>query len=150
MTTVVYSSSYPVSPETLFEFHMDAANLTAISPPFPPVRVEAPPGRPQPGDRQVMVIGWGRVAFRWVARIERVVEGSLLQDAQESGPFRRWQHRHRVTAEPGGARLTDSVSFRLLPSPVGEFLEFWTVRPMLWGMFAFRHRRTRKLVVHHN
>ena len=60
---------------------------------------------------------------RWVARIERVVEGKLLEDTQEGGPFRSWRHQHRVSPAPGGARLTDVVAFRLLPTPIGEFIE---------------------------
>ena len=45
-----------------------------------------------------------------------------------------------------GARLTDTVSFRLLPTVVGEFVEYWTVRPALQLMFLWRHRKTRVLL----
>lgn len=72
----------------------------------------------------------------------------MMEDVQERGPFRKWRHQHRVHGEGDGARLTDVVSFRMLPTPVGEFLEYWLVRPMLIGMFAYRHRRTRALLTH--
>ena len=146
---MAYASFLPVAPEVLFEFHMDVRNLTAISPPFPRVQVAAPCGRTAPGDLQEMTIGRGPLSVRWVARIERVVEGRLLEDVQERGPFRRWRHRHSVAAAEGGSVLRDAVSFRLIPTAVGEFVEFWSVRPMLWTMFWWRHRRTRALVAHH-
>lgn len=150
MTTVRHSSLMPVTAEALFAFHMDPANLAAISPAFPPVRVEAPDRPPVPGDLQTFVLGWNRCSSRCVARVERVIPGRLLEDTQESGPFIRWRHQHRVAEVPGGARLTDVVSFRLFPSLAGEFFEFWTVRPLLKAMFWYRHRKTRRLVLRHD
>ncbi len=148
MTLVVYSSWIPASADDLFEIHMDAANLAAISPPFPPFRLLTAPKRAEAGDLQVMRLGFGRLSVEWHARVSRIVPGRLLEDVQERGPFRKWRHQHRCIAEGSGSRLTDAVSFRLLPTVVGEFVEYWTVRPLLVGMFAYRHRRTRALLPH--
>lgn len=148
MTLVVYSSFMPVPADQLFEFHMDAENLVAISPPFPPFRLLSPTKRAEVGDLQVMRVGSGVLAIDWEARIVRIVPGRLMEDRQERGPFMRWRHQHRSATAPGGSRLTDAVSFRLAPTPVGEFLEYWFARPMIVCMFAFRHRRTRRILAH--
>jgi len=149
MTIVRHSSFIPVSAEVLFAFHMDPENLATISPAFPPMRVEAPDRPPVRGDLQTFVVGWNRCSIRWVARIERVAPDRLLEDVQEAGPFLRWRHQHLFATVPEGARLTDVVSFRLFPTLAGEFLEFWTVTPLLKAMFLYRHRRTRQIVLHH-
>ncbi|MGE3075892.1 MAG: SRPBCC family protein [Dehalococcoidia bacterium] len=138
----------PATPEELFEFHMDANNLIAISPRVAPMRILSEIKRAEVGDSQVMRVGMPPFETEWHARITRIVPGGLMEDIQERGPFRKWRHQHRVSAEGEGARLTDVVSFRMLPTPVGEFLEYWFVRPVLVGMFAYRHRKTRSLLEH--
>ena len=146
MTVVRWSSRFDCGPEELFAFHMDAANLDRISPPIPPMRLVSPPDETRPGAVQEFRIGWGPLGTTWVARVTRVVDGRLLEDMQERGPFRRWRHQHRIGGTPGAATLPDVVSFRFIPTPVGEFAEWLLVRPLIVGMFAFRHGRTRRLV----
>lgn len=148
MTLAVYSSHMPVPVEDLFQFHMDATNLRAIQPPFPPFELMSEPKPAEVGDLQVMRIGWKTVGVSWHARITHVVPGRLLEDVQEVGPFRKWRHQHRCTPDGTGSRLTDAVSFSFVPTPVGGFIDYWAVRPVLLAMFAFRHRRTRKLLAH--
>ena len=146
MTKVVYRSRLEATPEELFEFHMDAENLAAISPPWPPFRVISETKRAAPGDLQVFRLGTGPVGTTWEARVTRVVRGRLLEDIQESGPFRSWRHQHQFLADGGGAILADVVEFRLLPTVVGEFLEYCLVRPPIWAMFAYRHWKTKRLL----
>lgn len=148
MTLVVKSSWFDVSVEDLFAFHMDATNLARISPPWPPFAVISSSIPPEVGDVQVFRVGPWPLAQTWQARITRIVPGRLLEDTQESGPFLRWRHQHRTVAEGRGSRLTDVVSFRLVPTPLGAFLEFYTARPLLLAMFAWRHRRTSALLPH--
>ena len=146
MTKVVYRSRLETTPEELFEFHMDAKKLAAISPPWPPFRVISETKRAEPGDLQVFRLGTGPVATTWEARVTRVVRGRLLEDIQESGPFRSWRHQHQFLADGDHAILADVVEFRLLPTVVGEFLEYCFVRPPMWAMFAYRHWKTKRLL----
>lgn len=146
MTKVVYRSRLNATPEELFEFHMDTGNLAAISPPWPPFRVMSKPKRAEPGDLQVFQLGAGPFTRVWEARVTRVVPGRLLEDIQESGPFRSWRHQHQFLPNGEGAVLADVVEFRMLPTVAGEFVEFFLVRPFILGMFAWRHRRTKKLL----
>ncbi len=149
MTHFRYRSFVPgVSAAELFTFHTRVENLARISPPFPPFSIVSAPGSAQEGDLQVFRLGWRPrwAGVTWRARITRLVAGRLLEDTQESGPFRRWRHQHRFREAPGGAILEDEIAFRLLPGPFGEFLEWLLIRPMLGAMFWWRHRRTRELI----
>lgn len=146
MTLVVKSSWFDVSVEELFSFHLDAGNLARISPPWPSFVMVSKSKPTEPGDVQVFRVGPWPFARTWQARITRVTPGLLLEDTQESGPFLSWRHQHRFVTEGTGTRLTDVVSFRLLPTSAGAFLEYYLVKPVLTAMFAWRHRRTRRLL----
>ena len=149
MTLMVRSSPMPVSAEELFAFHADVTNLPRISPPFPPFALLTPPKPTEAGDLQVMRLGWQLIGVDWHAHVTRVVPGSLIEDVQEKGPFLRWRHQHRIESGPCGSVLTDVVAFRFLPTRAGEFLEFFLLRPGIAAMFAYRHRKTRQLLMHH-
>lgn len=146
MTTVRYSSHFDATPEALFAFHMDVANLARISPPLPRFELLSEPGTTSEGDEQRFRLSLGPLGTEWVARIVKVVPGAAIEDVQAEGPFRSWRHRHAVAADGSGSQLTDTVRFRLIPTAAGAFLEFYLVRPGLWCMFAWRHRCTRQLL----
>ena len=149
MTLVVHRGTVKASAEELFELHMDARNLPKISPPFPPVKLLSEPKRSEPGDLQVIQFGRSPFASVWHARVTQVVPGRMLEDVQERGLFLKWRHQHRVRDLGNGeAELTDAVSFRVIPTVAGEFLEFWLVRPLIKAMFVLRHRKTRALLEH--
>ena len=151
MTSIRYSSELPVTAHELFEFHANVANLLEITPPFPPFRLLGEPKRAEVGDTQLLRLGWDRLGVTWTARVTRVVTDRLTEDVQEEGPFIAWRHQHQfVDTDPGRARLTDVVAFRILPTWAGEFIEYFTVRPVLLGLFRYRHRKTRALLEHHN
>ncbi len=147
MTLLRVRSFIPSPPEDLFAFHSDVRNLARISPPVPPFRLLTEPAPAREGDIQCFRLGWGRLGVTWTARISRVVEGRLIEDVQEQGPFRRWRHQHRFLPAPGGAWLEDTVAFRLLPTAAGEFLEWLLVRPALVPLFWWRHWQTRNALV---
>ncbi|MEO8540590.1 MAG: SRPBCC family protein [bacterium] len=137
--------------EALFDFHADVANLPVITPPFPPFRLLSPPKASEVGDEQLLRVGWPAFGSTWTAKVVRIIPGLLTEDIQTKGPFRRWRHQHQFRdVARGRATLTDVVSFRLLPTVVGEFVEFYTVRPLLLTMFRYRHRRTRAILANHN
>ncbi len=146
MTIVRHSSYFDCSPEALFEFHRDVNNLGRMAMPGQKFELLSEPKTTEQGDIQRLAFGSGPLRMNWVAEFRRVEPPKVLEDWQISGPFRKWRHQHKVTPEGDGARLTDTVSFRLLPTVVGEFVEYWTVRPALQLMFLWRHRKTRVLL----
>ena len=151
MTLVTYSSVFDATVEELFDFHADVTNLARISPPFPRFELLSNATESHEGDAQVFRLSVGVLGTTWHARLTRVRRPYLIEDVQEAGPFRAWRHQHRISPEGDGrARLKDVVSFRLLPTPMGEFIEYFLVRPGILGMFALRHRRTAAILREHH
>lgn len=146
MTLIQHSSHFDCTPEALFAFHLDAKNLGRLSMPGQRFRLLSEEKTTEVGDLQILELGSGPVTMEWLAEILRCEPPHVLEDIQVRGPFRKWRHQHRVTEEAGGARLTDTVSFRFLPTIAGEFVEYWTVRPLMKAMFLWRHRKTRELL----
>lgn len=146
MTLVVHRSTFNVTAEELYAFHQDVRNLAAISPPLPRFELLSQPGDTAVGDLQVFRLSIGPFGVRWTAKVTRLVPGRLLEDTQESGPFLRWRHQHRVAPDGNGSRLTDVVAFRAIPTPLGEFVEYFAVRPGIKAMFMWRHWKTRGLL----
>ncbi len=149
MTLVVKSSRFDVSADELFAFHMDSRTSHGSHRPGHHFVLVSSSKPTELNDVQVFQVGPWPFTQTWQARITRVVPGRLLEDTQESGPFLRWRHQHRMATDGPGSRLTDIVGFRLLPTPAGAFLEYWLIRPAILCMFAWRHRRTRQLLSRH-
>lgn len=146
MTKVRYSSTFDCSQEELFEFHSDVRALGQLGPPGQRFTLFSEPKRTEMADVQEFEIGSGPIGFRWVAEVTMFDPPRLLEDTQLSGPFRRWRHQHQIFAEGDGARLTDVIAFRFFPTPLGGLLEWLTLKPLLTGMFWYRHRKTRTLL----
>jgi ligand-binding SRPBCC domain-containing protein len=66
-------------------------------------------------------------------------------DAQVSGPFAAWVHRHEFAPEGTGTRLTDRVEYQLKGGRLAELLLGWLVDRGLRRMFRYRHRVTRNV-----
>jgi ligand-binding SRPBCC domain-containing protein len=151
---MVHRSTFNVSPEELFEFHLNADNLAAISPPLPRFSMQSPVKSTEPGDLQEFRLSLGPLGTDWKARIKvlqreptAALGARFLEDVQESGPFREWRHQHQVfPAGDGASELRDVLQFRLFPTPLGPLLDALLVAPGVKGMFAYRHWKTRRLL----
>lgn len=153
MTTIVHESRFDVSPQALFEFHLDAANLAAISPPLPRFTMQSEPKATASGDLQKFRLSVGPFGADWKARITKLqsqpgaVSGAqFLEDVQESGPFAEWRHQHQVFADGDAAVLKDVVRLRLFPTALGPLLDTLFVAPGVKLMFVYRHWKTRRLL----
>lgn len=83
---------------------------------------------------------------RWTSRViecECRERTARVRDEMVEGPFPRWDHTHRFHAADGGTVVTDRVEYRLpaVPGPLSAL--GW---PGLEAIFAYRHRRTRRLL----
>lgn len=153
MTTIVHESRFEVTPSALFEFHLDASNLAAISPPLPRFTMQSEPKETQPGDLQEFRLSVGPLGADWRARITKLqaqpgatAGARFLEDVQESGPFREWRHQHQVFPDGEGAVLRDVVRLRLFPTPLGALLDTLLVAPGVKLMFIYRHWKTHRLL----
>ena len=142
MPTFHHSSFVSATPEELFRFHENPANLRAISPPG--LRILEISAAPQAhvGEEFRVAVQQGPLTLRWTGRWDIVQSPQRLVDVGVQCPFRHWRHEHLFTPAAGGAMLTDRVEFRLpwyLGGPLGDLVVRFVLMPL---MFAARHRAT--------
>jgi ligand-binding SRPBCC domain-containing protein len=61
---------------------------------------------------------------------------------QLAGPYRRWEHTHRLTSVDGGTEIHDRVVYRLPFEPLAGLVAPVTVGPWLRTIFDYRARQT--------
>lgn len=129
--------------EEVFRWHAQPDALERLSPPWEPVEIlERSPGI-HDGDRGVLRIRMGPFRVRWVFGHRDYIEGRQFRDVQISGPFRRWEHTHRMDPQgPGACILTDDICYELPLGLAGKVLAAWFVQRKLLRLFKYRHRVT--------
>jgi hypothetical protein len=139
-------SQMPASAEAVFAWHAREGAFQRLLPPWETLEVVERHGEGiREGSRLVLRMRVGPVALRWTARHTRYIPGSLFQDEQESGPFARWVHTHRMRDEPtGGSMLEDEVEYALPVGPLGRAAGGAYARQRLERTFAYRHAVTRE------
>jgi ligand-binding SRPBCC domain-containing protein len=156
----------PFPIELVFAFFANPSNLPHLMPPalqsrIEDVRMQPPPPRPMAADaaRRFRSIAAGTgseilISFRpvrfipqrlsWMARIVEFEWNSHFVDEQVHGPFKRFRHRHGVTAETRdnseGTLVMDSIEFELPGGAVGSVAS-GVVRGQLKKSFAYRQQR---------
>ena len=129
--------------EEVFRWHADPGALERLTPPWEPLEVvQAAPGIHN-GDRGVLRVRIGPFPVRWEFEHCDYVEGRQFRDVQISGPFRRWDHTHRMLPEgPNSCLLEDRVEYELPLGFLGKLLGGWFVQRKLKKLFRYRHRVT--------
>jgi ligand-binding SRPBCC domain-containing protein len=136
--------------EVVFRWHAEPDALDRLTPPWEPVEiVQRAPGI-HDGDRGVLRVHVGPFRIRWVFEHCDYIEGRQFRDVQISGPFRRWDHTHKM--EPQGATaciLTDCIRYELPFGVVGRLLAGRFVHRKLTRLFKYRHRVTAEAMRDH-
>lgn len=126
--------------EEVFRWHAEPDALKRLTLPWEPVEILEPAPGIQDGDRGVRV---GPFHVRWVFEHREYVEGRQFRDIQISGPFRCWDHTHRIIPEgPKACRLEDTIVYELPFGWLGKILGGWFVRRKLEKLFRYRHHLT--------
>lgn len=140
------SQVLPVELDDAFAFFADARNLEAITPPWLRFRIlEAPPALTK-GSLLVYRLRLFGVPIRWRTEIVDWQPPYGFKDVQLAGPYRRWEHTHRLSSVAGGTEIRDRVVYRLPFEPLAGFVAPVTVRPWLKSIFDYRARRTAVLL----
>jgi uncharacterized protein (TIGR01777 family) len=143
-------SILPVPADELYAWHARPGAFDRLTPPWRRLRVVERTGSIGDGDRLVFEYGVGPVKRRWSAVHRDHVEGVGFTDVQEAGPFARWEHRHRFTAEDGGGSvLEDRVDYELPGPGLANRRAEGAVWRRVDRLFVFRHRRTRDDLLRH-
>jgi ligand-binding SRPBCC domain-containing protein len=144
----------------VWDFHSHIEGLTAVTPGWLDLRVEAirgPNGDPVEEDVELVAgteidlsmkpVGVGP-RTGWTSRIEQrdSHDGEAsFTDSMVDGPFAAWEHTHRFEAVDGGTRMVDEVNYRFPPGGLGAAVSPFGVIG-LEPMFRFRHRQTKRLL----
>jgi ligand-binding SRPBCC domain-containing protein len=131
-----------VTVETAFAFFADARNLEVITPPWLRFRiVEAPPTLEQ-GSLLAYRLRLFGVPIHWRTEIVDWRPPFEFTDVQLEGPYRRWEHMHRLNSVAGGTEIHDRIVYRLPFEPLASLVAPLTVRPWLNEIFDYRAQRT--------
>jgi ligand-binding SRPBCC domain-containing protein len=134
----------PRTPEQLFPFFADAANLDAITPPWLHFHIVTPrPIAMRPGsliDYHLRVRG---LPLRWRTLIRDWQPPHRFVDEQLRGPYRQWVHEHTFEASDGGTLARDVVRYAV---PLDWILHRWFIRPDIEKIFAYRQLALRRLL----
>jgi ligand-binding SRPBCC domain-containing protein len=126
----------PLTPEEIFPFFANAANLEAITPPTLSFKVITPlPIAMQEGtliDYKLRIHGF---PVRWRTRIAAWQPPHRFVDEQLRGPYRQWIHEHTFEARDGGTLCREIVQYA---APFDLITHQLFVRREVEATFAFR------------
>ena len=126
----------PLSPEQLFPFFADAANLDAITPPWLHFHILTPlPIGMREGaliEYRLRVRG---LPLRWRTRIRAWQPPRRFVDEQIRGPYQQWIHEHSFEERDDGTLVRDIVWYAV---PLDWLLHRCFVRPDIEMIFKFR------------
>jgi ligand-binding SRPBCC domain-containing protein len=139
----VAQSRIESSAEEVFRWHAEPAALERLTPPWEHVEIIQPAPGIHDGDRGALLLHWGAFKIRWDFEHHDYIEGRQFRDFQLSGPFRRWEHTHRMDPQgPDACILTDGIQYELPLGSIGNLFAGWFVRRKLVRLFEYRHRVT--------
>jgi ligand-binding SRPBCC domain-containing protein len=135
------------SPEALFEFHCNPANLTKVMPPTTRV-VELRAGTTAVEGEiiELRAREMGIIPIHWKCRWKRVNPPHLLVDEMIEGPFRKFVHHHRFESiDSERTKLTDEVHYELGLGWPGWLIAVTFFRAYFTLMFAWRKMKMRQM-----
>jgi len=135
----------PATPERVFAFFCDAANLDALTPPWVGFRILTP--LPIAMCRGALIeyrLRLAGVPVRWRTRIVEWEPPRGFVDVQERGPYALWEHTHQFAADATGVWMRDRVRYALPLGPLGEMAHALAVRASLAAIFDYRFARIRE------
>jgi ligand-binding SRPBCC domain-containing protein len=131
----------PVDVDRAFAFFADAWNLEAITPPWLRFRILEAPRPLGTGSLLVYRLRLFGVRISWRTEIVEWRPPFGFTDVQLSGPYRRWEHTHRLARVEGGTEISDHVLYRLPFEPLAGLVAPVTVDRWLAAIFDYRARQ---------
>jgi hypothetical protein len=140
----VRRETLPVTADEAFGWHERPGAFERLVPPWERIDLVEQTGGVRDGARVVLRMHAGPLRVRWVAEHEGYAAGREFRDVQVEGPFRAWEHTHRVEPRDDGTSvLEDRVEYALPLAPVARLFAGRSMRRRLERTFAYRQRTTR-------
>jgi ligand-binding SRPBCC domain-containing protein len=127
----------------VFDFFSDPQNLAAITPPWLRFRIVSAPAKVERGALIGYRLRLKGVPVRWLTEITEWQPPRSFTDVQLTGPYRLWEHTHRLAPFGGETEMYDQVLYAV---PGGPLVDRVVVRPLLDQIFDYRAERVRELV----
>jgi ligand-binding SRPBCC domain-containing protein len=124
-----------------FAFFANAWNLEAITPSWLRFRILEAPMTLERGSLLAYRLRLFGAPIHWRTEIVEWRPPFGFTDVQLAGPYRRWEHSHRLSRVDGGTEIYDRVVYRLPYEPLAGLLAPLTVRPWLRMIFDYRARQ---------
>ncbi len=139
-----------VSAKQLFDWHARPGAFERLGPPWQKMKIVDRQGTITDGSVLKFRVYQGPISLLWEAHHEGWRDGEQFIDVQKRGPFSHWRHTHGFADAEGGAKLTDSLEYKLPLHALTGMFGGILVDPMLEQMFRFRHERTRHDIMRHD
>ena len=134
------SQVVPVDLDQAFAFFADPWNLEEITPPWLRFRVVSAPRELSRGSLLVYRLRLFGIPVRWRTEIVEWQPPGGFTDVQTAGPYRRWEHTHRLCPVAAGTEIHDRVVYRLPFEPLAGLVAPATVSRWLKTIFDYRAR----------
>jgi len=145
MPTFVRRTRIAAPVERVFRWHELPGAFEKLTPPGEPVRVIEQSGGIRDGGRMELAIGRWPMRVRWIAEHSGYTAHQQFRDTQIHGPFRRWEHTHRVEPDgPLACYLEDRIEYALPFGRLGAWLAGRAIERKLDRLFRYRHQVTRE------
>jgi ligand-binding SRPBCC domain-containing protein len=132
--------------DEVFEFFSDPQNLAAITPPWLRFRIVSAPAKVQRGALIGYRLRLKGVPVRWLTEITEWQPPRSFTDVQVAGPYRLWEHTHRLASCGDETEMYDHILYAVPGGQLGPALDRAVVRPLLDEIFDYRAERVRELV----
>ena len=141
----VQRTRIPAPAEAVFDWHEAPGAFEKLTPPWERVRVLRHVGGIRDGAQVHLLLGPMPFALRWDLTHCNYQYGRSFTDRQVKGPFKSWQHTHRMIPDGEDAcMLEDEIVYALPLGIIGRWLGGPLVKRKLAKLFAFRHEVTAK------
>ena len=145
--TLRREQTLPGTPDEVFPFFADAANLEAIAPPLLRFRVVTPdPIEMRVGTLIQYRLRLHGIPVNWLTTIQAWEPPHRFVDVQLRGPYALWHHTHDLRPDgDGGTVMRDTVRYAIGFGPFGELAHRLFVARDLEAIFDFRAKRVERL-----
>lgn len=131
--------------EDAFAFFADPRTLEAITPPWLSFRIVDAPEALARGSLLRYRLRLFGVPVGWLTEITDWRPPRTFTDVQVRGPYRLWEHTHRLVPVAGGTEIQDHVRYRVPGGPLAPLVDR-PVRRWLDRIFDYRADRLRALL----
>jgi len=135
----------PVSARALFEWHERPGAFDRLTPAWMPVELRHREGGIRDGARVTIALPLGPISIPWTLGHVGYQASEEFRDIQIRGPFRSWEHVHRMEpVSESSSVLDDRITFELPLPPLGGLVAGWYTRAELARLLQWRHTLTRQ------